>query len=455
MSEICPNYFIDLDMAYINFYLDKPFNEAKDKTVIKQVIADCTKAKKHYPKTILNSTPTALYLFFTPVKGMRLKIRTSIKVLPEHWDFNKGKYKSTASGSLELNSELENLSSSLKKKFIIYKDSGESLATDDLKQFLQRFIDGDSNIKDATLVRAKEIFLQKKEGLLTEGTLKEYRTIFKSLIDFEQKRKVSLNFATFNQSFFESYEKFLIEKKNPKQQKEGLLNDTIAKYTVTLKTFLQWAFENGFHKNASAFTKIKTRIKKRSKNEIVALSEGELMQLLHFDLSGNTRLEKVRDLFCFGCFTGQRFSDIMNFNALDFDGKKWDFISLKNKKRVVVPMSGFIANAIPIIEKYNSDFPVISNQKFNEYLKEIGELIPLATPVRIIRYRGTQQLTFTKPKHEFMSSHMARRTFVTLSLEKGVPITIVQKITQHADLRTLIKYEAHSTEALFNSFKNT
>jgi site-specific recombinase XerD len=54
-----------------------------------------------------------------------------------------------------------------------------------------------------------------------------------------------------------------------------------------------------------------------------------------------------------------------------------------------------------------------------------------------------------------MSSHMARRTFVTLMLEKGVPITVIQKITQHSDIRTLLKYEGHGENALFESLKNT
>lgn len=71
-----------------------------------------------------------------------------------------------------------------------------------------------------------------------------------------------------------------------------MLNDTIAKYTATLKTFLQWAFEEKLHKNTSAFTKIRTSIKKRSKNEIVALSEEEVFVLLNHDLSRQPRLEK-------------------------------------------------------------------------------------------------------------------------------------------------------------------
>jgi integrase len=187
----------------------------------------------------------------------------------------------------------------------------------------------------------------------------------------------------------------------------------------------------------------------------VALTEKEVFQLLEKDLSASPRLEKVRDLFCFGCFTGQRFSDIMRFSQDDFDGKKWDFMSIKVKKRVVVPFTGFISQALPILEKYNYTLPVISNQKFNEYLKEIGEIALLNNSVRIIRFSGVKEVQIRQPKFAFMSSHMARRTFVTIMLEKGVPITVVQRITQHADIRTLLKYEGHSENALFESLKKT
>jgi len=66
-----------------------------------------------------------------------------------------------------------------------------------------------------------------------------------------------------------------------------------------------------------------------------------------------------------------------------------------------------------------------------------------------------KRICIKNPKFEFMSSHMGRRTFVTLMLEKGVPITIVQKLTQHSDLRTLLKYESHSQNSLINSLKMT
>lgn len=442
-------------MAFINFYLDKPFSETIPKEELKVILQQCTTDNKPYPKHILNTRQTALYLFFTYQRGKRLKIKSNIKVLPENWDFKKGKYKSTTKGSLELNNEIAGFANQVIKAYIKLKDEKETIEEKEITELVHDLLHVPVNAPKNALSRAFFDFLLQKQQILTEGTLKEYKTIFKSLGDLQASEKQTLTFSSFNQAFFDRYEKFLVSKKNPYKPERGLLNDTIAKYCATLKSFLQWSFENGYHTNNKAFTKIKTQIKRKSKNEIVALTEEELFTLLNLDLKENTRLEKVRDLFCFGCFTGQRFSDIMRFNADDYNGIKWDFISMKTKKRVLVPFTGFIANAKPILEKYKYILPEISNQKFNEYLKEIGELAKIDSPVRIIRFSGVSEIQMRQPKYEFMSSHMARRTFVTIMLEKGVPITMVQKITQHSDIRTLLKYEGHGENALMESFKKT
>ncbi|HET6256217.1 MAG TPA: site-specific integrase [Puia sp.] len=446
-------------MAFVNFYIDKPFLPSLSKDEVKAIVADCKAQKKHYPKSILNPRPTALYLFFTFERGRRMKMRTLIKVLPEQWDFYKGKYKSIIKGSLELNNELDTLANSLLKQYSKFKDEKETFDEAEIQQLLQAVIAVKTTAKRNALDRARAEFETVKQQVLTAGTLKEYKTVFKSLDDFQKKEGKPLAFGSFNQAFFDRYEKFLVTKEHPflkeDEAKRGLFNDTIFKYCATLRSFLQWSYENGYHQNAGAFSKIKTQIKRKAKNEIVALTEDEVFKLLEKDFSATPRLEKVRDLFCFGCFTGQRFSDIMRFSRDDFDGKKWDFMSIKVKKRVIVPFTGFIQNALPILKKYKFTLPVISNQKFNEYLKEIGEIAGLDHPVRIIRFSGVKEVQIRQPKYEFMSSHMARRTFVTIMLEKGVPITIVQKITQHADIRMLMKYESHSENALFESLKKT
>ena len=77
-----------------------------------------------------------------------------------------------------------------------------------------------------------------------------------------------------------------------------------------------------------------------------------------------------------------------------------------------------------------------------------GVSMPRNRGERLLRNKG---VTFIR----YIHSHMARRTFVTIMLEKGVPITVVQKITQHSDIRMLMKYESHSENALFESLKKT
>jgi site-specific recombinase XerD len=398
-------------------------------------------------------------LFFTFERARRMKIRTLIKVLPAQWDFYKGKYKSIIKGSLELNNELDTLANSLLKAYSKFKHEKDTFDEVEVQQLLENVVVTKTPATRNALDKAKAEFETVKQQVLTAGTLKEYKTVFKSLDDYQKKEGKQLAFGSFNQAFFDRYEKFLVSKDHPflkeDEAKRGLFNDTIFKYCATLRSFLQWCYENGYHQNTAAFSNIKTQIKRKAKNEIVALTEEEVFQLMNKDFSAHPRLEKVRDLFCFGCFTGQRFSDIMRFSREDFDGKKWEFLSIKVKKRVTVPFTGFIRNALPILEKYDYRLPVISNQKFNEYLKEIGELAELDQPVRIIRFSGVKEVAIRQPKYEFMSSHMARRTFVTILLEKGVPITVVQKITQHADIRTLMKYESHSQNALFESLKKT
>jgi integrase len=442
-------------MGYVNFYLDRPFNPEVSSHEIADIIKKCSASGKPYPKSILNPRSTSIYLFFNHDKGKRLKIKTSFKALPEQWDFKNGRYRSAMRGSLELNNDLEELALQVLKRFSKIKEERKFISEADLKAFLRNCVAGEVIISDSKLEKATKIFLEKKTGVLTEGTLKEYRTIFKSLREFQAQKNVTLSFNDFNQSFFNEYERFLINKKNPYKTERGLLNDTIHKYCSTLKSFLEWSFDEGFISSRDMFSRTKTKIKKKTKNEIVALTEQELFQVLNYDLKNNIRLQRVRDLFCFGCFTGQRFSDIMRFDKQDFTGSKWSFISFKTKKRVIIPFTGFISNGLPILENYNYQLPVISNQKFNDYLKEIGKLCGIDSVVKIIRYSGIKEVEMRYPKYEFMSSHMARRTFVTLMIEKGVPLTMVQKITQHSDLRTLLKYEGHNEKSLENAFEKT
>lgn len=138
------------------------------------------------------------------------------------------------------------------------------------------------------------------------------------------------------------------------------------------------------------------------------------------------RLDLVRDIFIFSCFTGLAYIDVANLtedNIVELDGRQW-IMTRRQKTKIA---TNIILLDIPkmIIEKYASTrkngklLPILSNQKMNSYLKEIGDICQI-----------NKNLTY----------HLARHTFATMSLSKGVPIESVSKMLGHTNIKTTQLY---------------
>lgn len=437
----------------VNFYLDKPYNPDISPEKVKQELAKVGGKKKNLAQKFWNPSPTALYLFFSPDKSCRIKCRTNYKILPKSWDFEKERLKPSASGALEFNVELNNLANCCTREAMRKKETNQFLSKEDYKQIVQDCIDRDNAVNsEISISHLKTQFLSYKSNFVKEGTLKEYRTVFKGLEDFEKHKGTKLILREMDGKFLDQFEVFLSRKKNTNDgDKEGLLNDTIHKYISTLKVFLKWCNDNDYLVHPDVFKTQKTNFKKKAYNEIIALSESEIQKLMNHDLSDRPSLERVRDLFCLLCYTGQRFEDLINFDPKDIKNNAWDFISVKVKKRVIVPFEGYIAPAKDILERIGYSVPKISNQKFNEYIKTVGKLAGMDEIIKITRYSGKQKLVIEKRKYDFLSSHVGRRSMVTNLLSRNVPITLVQKLTAHSDIRTLMKYESANTDSLIDA----
>ena len=437
----------------VNFYLDKPYNPDISPEKVKQELAKVGGKKKNLAQKFWNPSPTALYLFFSPDKSCRIKYRTNYKILPKSWDFEKERLKPSASGALEFNVELNNLANCCTREAMRKKETNQFLSKEDYKQIVQDCIDRDNAVNsEISISHLKTQFLSYNSNFVKEGTLKEYRTVFKGLEDFEKHKGTKLILREMDGKFLDQFEVFLSRKKNTNDgDKEGLLNDTIHKYISTLKVFLKWCNDNDYLVHPDVFKTQKTNFKKKAYNEIIALSESEIQKLMNHDLSDRPSLERVRDLFCLLCYTGQRFEDLINFDPKDIKNNAWDFISVKVKKRVIVPFEGYIAPAKDILERIGYSVPKISNQKFNEYIKTVGKLAGMDEIIKITRYSGKQKLVIEKRKYDFLSSHVGRRSMVTNLLSRNVPITLVQKLTAHSDIRTLMKYESANTDSLIDA----
>ncbi|RZK10380.1 MAG: hypothetical protein EOO43_20345 [Flavobacterium sp.] len=170
---------------------------------------------------------------------------------------------------------------------------------------------------------------------------------------------------------------------------------------------------------------------------MIYLTENELLKI--YNLKGLSKsLEMVKDAFCLGCFTGLRFSDLSELRLANL---KQNFIELKSKKTrdfLGIPLNDY---AKEILKKHDGNPPMmISNQKMNDYIKDIGEIAEIDNPIILTKYQGATKIEKSEPKYKFLSTHTARRTFVTLSLEKGMRPEVVMSITGHKDYATFKKY---------------
>ncbi len=301
-----------------------------------------------------------------------------------------------------------------------------------------------------------EYLVSLKDAEASPRTVQKFGTLKNSLIELasvNEKYKI-LSFSMINKSFLAAYTKYLRNQKprgrqktRPEGDQYGLLNDTTGKYIECLKTFLRWAEEHPKEDDPynkfnfyQRFSNSGTKQEKKAE-DIVTLTLSELRQFYTFDFSDRPSLERVRDLFCFACFTGQRWSDIELLDKSEIQKDEWHFNAYKTKKDTVIYFTGYAAPALDILIKYDYKLPKISLQKFNLYLKNAAEIAGINAPVTIRRYVGKKEIKIVQPKHAFLGSHAGRRTCVSILLnDYNMNISHVKEITGHSDLDTLQKY---------------
>jgi len=293
-----------------------------------------------------------------------------------------------------------------------------------------------------TLYDIFEDFIKAKRTLVGKQTIYKYNQLKNVLQAFEKKHGQKLSFNSFNKLFYDKFLAFLIDDRK-------MINATAYKTISFLKTFLGWAYERKLTTN----TDFKYFKGKSYENEVVYLTEEELMNLYNLKIKED-RLSKVRDTFLFQCFTGQRYSDILALKKEDIKNGTWHIRQQKTKSIIQIPLNNY---ALSILSKYpDYRLPVISNQKINKYLKELCILAEIDEPVTLVKFRGNKRIEENKKKYEVIGTHTARRTFITLSLRKGMQPEVIMKITGHKSYRMFQKYlkiaDDHTRKEMFEAW---
>ncbi|GAC1314656.1 MAG: site-specific integrase [Mucilaginibacter sp.] len=357
--------------------------------------------------------------------GQKFRHSIKFKVTPGQWLPTKQRIRVKNNDDEFINSHLNSIEE------IIRKAERESLLIHNALNFSfikQKFDDTlNKKVDKKTFIGYFEEYIESAKGKRKESTISRYSTCLNHLINFRREKKYDLTFERINSTFYKQFVSYLTNECNN-------LNNTTGNYMKMVKSFMNFATDMGYNKSGNDFKKFKVF---KEDGELIYLSEAELLKIYHLELPSE-RLRVVRDNFCFACFTGLRYSDITKLMP---ENIKDDYIEIKTEKTrefLRIPLNVYSKE---LLNRNGGRLPkLFSNQKTNDYLKELGELAELTESIQIIKYRGVEKVEFLESKYKFLCTHTARRTFVTLSLEKGMRPETVMSITGHKDYKTFKKY---------------
>lgn len=266
----------------------------------------------------------------------------------------------------------------------------------------------------------------------------QYSTVqkFNALGEHIKGWKAQPRFEDFNEKGLTSFLTFL-------RDKEDLSNETVLKQLGYLKWFLRWALNNNYHKT-DAFLNYKPKLA-TTKKKIIFLTIEEIKRLKAYEIPDKyAHLEKVRDVFIFCCFTGLRHSDVYNLRRSDVKEDHIDVTTIKTADSLTIDLND---EARRILDKYkdfdfpdNKALPVISNQKMNDYLKELCKLAGFDEEIRLTTYHGSERIDMVYPKYELIGTHQGRKSFICNALAAGIPVNVVMKWTGHSDYKAMKPY---------------
>ncbi|GEO08703.1 site-specific integrase [Segetibacter aerophilus] len=356
-----------------------------------------------------------VYLRIT-LDGKRAEISTKTFVDPLKWNAAKGRLKSAFQDSKRLNQTIETFEHRAREVYNRLIEKGKILSADDIKDELLGSVH-----KQRTLVLSFSEYLAEMEARVTIdfsiGTIKNWRVTLGHLKEFLVKKYSRPDIA-----FKELDENFLREFDSYARRNWGCGTNAVIKHIQRIRKIVTKAISKNWL-DKDPFIAFATTAEKTHRTFLTPI-ELDAIEKKIFELD---RLEKVKDIFIFSCYTGLAYVDVEKLTTdnlvVGIDSKKWIYtFREKTNEKSNIPL---LPKALQIIEKYKNDsqssnrgklLPVISNIKTNAYLKEIADVCGIK-----------KNLTF----------HMARHTFATtITLTNGVPIETVSNMLGHSKITT-------------------
>lgn len=407
---------------------------------IKRNILFALECRKKNGVLILENVPIRMRVMFA---CQRIDFTTGYRIDAAKWDASKQRVKNGCFNALkqsasEINADLLRYFTEIQNTFKEYEVKGVIPTASQLKQVFNDRLHATQEQSDVSqpsmFWEAFDTFLREcgRQNNWTKASYDKYTALKHHLKEFMPEP----TFDFFDDLGLTEYITFLRSQKN-------MRNSTIGHQLGVFKSFLRWCYNKGYHQN-KAFSTFRPKFKNTPK-KVIFLTWDELNRLKDCQIPETKQyLERVRDVFLFCCFTGLRYSDAYNLKRTDIKNDHIEITTVKTADSLVIELNN---HSKAILEKYK-DFhfegykalPVISNQKMNNYLKELGMLAEINDPVHETYYKGNERIDKVTPKYALLGTHAGRRTFICNALALGIPAQVIMKWTGHSDYKAMKPY---------------
>ncbi len=386
-----------------------------------------------------NTKLVNIYVRLKDGRAIDQTAKTGFFILPQNWSNPAGtvRQKADFQGKDEFRENLKEFKRHLEDEFLKTKDK-QNLPNDWLRTAVDKYQYPEKyRERKVALFNFIEAYIKQSETrvnpangkLISLSTRRKYGTCFNHLKNYSGSRGESIDFENVTLDFYYKFTEYLTKECN-------LATNSVGKQIAILKGFLNEATDQGLNTKPDFRGKRFKIITEES--EAIYLDEGELEKIRKKDLNGKKYLDKVRDLFLVGCWTGCRFSD---FTSITPQHVKNGFLQIEQEKtgnRVTIPLHPVVKE---ILEKYRGELPKSpSNQKFNDYIKDVCEAAEINSMEMKSITKGGKRITEAHPKWELVTSHTARRSFATNLYKSGFPSISIMGITGHRTEKAFLKY---------------
>ena len=402
-------------------------------------------AVNYYLENRLSKSGDAPIRVSISICGVRLLTSIGHSINPTKWDSKKQKIKQGCSNSKGITYNTINAHlNAIDNFFIEYENTAlknnAKVTQDDIKNILKINFGTSKNNIIPKSPGDKTFFNYFDEFVIESGnanswarrTYQKMQTVRNHIVNFNPDPV----FETFNAEGLISYMAYL-------RTKKSMRNGTIAKHLDLLKWFFRWTTSKGYSDNTD-YISFKPKLKTSDK-KVIFLTREELMLVYRFEIpETKAHLGRVRDIFCFCCFTSLRYSDVYNLKRSNIVDDTLCITTIKTSDSLTIELNKYSRE---ILDKYsNTPFkdgkalPVLDNSRMNNYLKDLGKLCGIEQPQTTVYFKGNIRIEETFPKYELLTTHVGRKTFICNALALGIPAQVVMKWTGHSDYKSMKPY---------------